>query len=560
MKRIAIIGCGKPRAAAEQGKVGWGIAHAHANGYRAAFPNAQWYAVDPVAGNRSAFAAQYGIDGSRCFATANELYQSVVPDAVSICTWPALHVPLAVEACQAGVKAVTVEKPIGLDGMQIIELQAAAARSGTHVAVAHQRRYERPFERAREIIQNGMLGENLVLEARVGEAWDILSWTVHWFDMASYLFDAQPTNLLAGVDHRGERRYGHAVERASVVFAEYAGRRQAVFITGPDAQPHFGITVRGTEGMMVVGNPIQLWLKSGYREEAIEGGADAFGRLFADLWNAVEHGTISRCDLRHCAIGTQLAFAAHESARTQTRVEFPLRTWFAPLEVLQHASKVTWSRKRILLLADKHHEWPGMAMSGREGLHEALVALGHDVRRLEAGEDLPADALVDRDVLILYHTQQRTLPSHRALLQPWFEQGRPVVLSHCGIGAYPDWQEFRRWSGRYWVWGHEPAPHSRHPHVPCQLKVLDERFRVGWEQGWLPTDEMYLQLGEASATIPLVEAVAEDGSRECYAWQVREHPNVVAWLPGHRADMFRLPVVREGLEAALELAVRSARS
>ena len=69
---------------------------------------------------------------------------------------------------------------------------------------------------------------------------------------------------------------------------------------------------------------------------------------------------------------------------------------------------------------------------------------------------------------------------------------------------------------------------------------------------------MYQNLGEAASVVPLVTAVAPDGARQAYAWQVREHPNVVVWLPGHRRDMFALEVVRDGLAASIALACEGA--
>jgi|GEM_PF-827559 len=557
MKTAAIIGCGKPQVYVPGHKEGFAIAYAHAEGYRAAFADVALCAVDPVAENRDALAESFNIPPERRFATADLMYQSLVPDAASVCTWPALHAPLGIQACRAGVKALTVEKPLALDGFQIHELLGTAKQLKTRVAVAHQRRYEKPFELAQEIIQSGALGKNLVIEARVGEDWDILSWTVHWFDMANYFFDATPTSVLAGMDYQRHRRYGHAVEDGSVVFADYSENRQAVFVTGPNAIPHSGITVRGSAGMMTVGDPIELWTRDGFRsiKPIDKSGRPSFASLFTDLWQSVGNDYVSRCDITLTAPATQIAYAAHESARTMSRVSLPLRTWYAPLEVLEHKPvlEVASSRAglRVALLADEHKCSDDSAMSGRKGLHDALIALGHDVTLLDAEQDLAPGALRDADVLVLYHTQQKTPASHRSEVGQWFESGKPVVVSHCGIGAYADWPEFRKWVGRFWVWTGEPLPPSRHPHVSCSLHTNDVRFDVPWTTAWLPIDEMYQQLGHAGEVTPLVTATAPDGTTEVYAYQVKANPNVVGWLPGHRADMFTLSAVRDGLQAAI---------
>ncbi len=560
MNTAAVIGCGRP-GSPQGGKVGWGIAYAHAEGYRDAFPDVTLHAVDPNADNLAAFGLAHGIPASRLFASTEALYDTIVPDAVSICTWPPLHVPQAIDAARRGVKAIAVEKPLGVDGYQIHELIGVTRATGARVAVAHQRRYEPWFVKARELIQQAVIGDRLVIEARVGDDWDMLSWTVHWFDMANFLFDAQPQWILAGLDHQNQHRYGHAVEQASIVLAHYDEHRQAMFITGPPALPHAGVTVRGDRGMLVIEPHLKLWTTDGYRQVTCDAMpfAHTFAALLSDLWQSSPDRPC-RCDLLQCAPATLMAFAAHESARTQRRVAWPLQTWFAPLEVMQHPpvyGEVT--PLRIALLADGHQQWPRVSMSGREGLRDALESLGHHVTVLDAAADLADNALDEADALVLYHTQQQARASHRAVVGPWFESGRPVVVSHCGIGAYADWPQFRRWIGRYWVWSGEASPPSRHPHVPCTIRVDDaQRFPVPWREAWLPTDEMYQGLGEASLVRVLATAVSPDGQEQAYAWQVIEHPHVVGWLPGHRRDMFALEATRDGLAAALQLAVASA--
>jgi predicted dehydrogenase len=565
MKSALIIGCGKPQQIGPGHKVGWAIAYAHAQGYLDAFPGVDLYAVDPNRENLEAFASKHRLPASRCFVSADDALAAHVPDAASVCTWPALHAPLAMQAARAGVKAVTIEKPLALDGFQIAELMSAAAQGKTRFAVAHQRRYEPPFVKAKQVIRSGRLGEKLVVEGRVGDDWDMLSWTVHWFDMANYIFDHPPLSVMAGIDHTGERRYGHAVENASIVFADYGEGRQAIFITGPATSPFFGITVRGERGMMQVGHDIRLWTDAGSEVVPCDSPQQdgPFASLFKDLWRSTIESTPSLCDITRTADATLMAYAAHESATTARAVKLPLRTWYAPLEVRQHAPQPDPSPTfQVAVLADPHHEWTavGYANSGRDGLVDALKSLGHSVRLIDARHPLADDSLAGCDLLVLYHTQQKTCETHRRVVGEWLERGRAVVVSHCGIGAYADWPAYRAAIGRYWVWGGEDRPPSGHPHLSCRLDVIDESFGTGWRQSWLPIDEVYVQLGESSAVRPLVRAVTETGIEQDYAWQVVDQPNVVVWLPGHRADMFELAAVREGLAASVRLAAVNARA
>src|SRR6202020_1579740 len=96
-------------------------------------------------------------------------------------------------------------------------------KAGVKLAVGHQRRLDPVFQLAKTLLHAGVIGEKWVLEGRVPDGWDILSWTTHWFDMANFFFESAPLRVLAGMDHRGNRRYQHAVEESSVVFAEYPG-------------------------------------------------------------------------------------------------------------------------------------------------------------------------------------------------------------------------------------------------------------------------------------------------------------------------------------------------
>jgi hypothetical protein len=207
----------------------------------------------------------------------------------------------------------------------------------------------------------------------------------------------------------------------------------------------------------------------------------------------------------------------------------------------------------VVLLADRHHTDRDTGESGRDGLAEALCSLGAAVSVVKTEErELAATDLADAAALVLYHTQPTSSESTRQLLRQWVSAGRPLVISHCGIGAYPDWPEFRQWIGIYWVWGNEdPTRASRHPHVACEIEVPDQNaFKTGWQQAWLPRDEVYTNLGSASEVKVLARTIVE-GQPAPVAWQSLQHPNVVAWAPGHRSDIFRLSVTGDGLRAAL---------
>jgi predicted dehydrogenase len=554
MKTAAVIGCGK----AAKGKEGWAIGHAHARGYLEAFPEVALYAVDIREENLASFGQAFGLSDDRLFRSTTDLFASLTPDAVSVCTWPKLHRPQVIEAAEAGVKAVTCEKPMALDGSEIDQMIQACVQAEARLSVAHQRRYDAAYIKARELLAEGAIGDKLVVQARVGDGWDILSWAVHWFDVAAFLLDDEPVSVLAGVDHTGTRRYDHAVEDASVIFVEYKKGHQAVFVTGPRDLPYgTSVHVTGQRGLLhFPGEGVRVLTDRGTVEHPVDDTVTGgFAGLFRDLWR---NTTATDLDLtRHAqreAMATRLAFAAHESARTMRRIELPTSCpGYAPLEVAQHPPRRACSLGRVVLLADNHHTDPQTNKGGREGLRDALGALGAaSVHVVPAEQREPTAGDLDgADLLIIYHTQRTSSEAVRALLGGWIEAGKSTVIAHCGIGAYPDWPRFRQWIGRYWVWGDEDLPPSRHPHEPCDLKVVEgSGFDPGFDSAWLPRDEVYMNLAVCAPVHELVTAYTPEGEA-FIAWQAEGVPNVAVWAPGHRHDLWSLPVMHQGLRATI---------
>ncbi|MEM1108662.1 MAG: Gfo/Idh/MocA family oxidoreductase [Planctomycetota bacterium] len=559
MKTAAVIGCGKAKDGAKEG---WAIGHSHAHGLREAFPGVKLYGVDPDPVNLAAFGERFDLSIDQLFNSTEALYAAFKPDCVSIATWPGLHHPQVIEAADHGVNAVLCEKPMALDGSEIDDMIAACEKAGTRLAIAHQRRHDPWFTKARQLLAEGVLGEKLVLTAHVGENWDMLSWTTHWFDMANYLLDDRPMSVLAGVDHTGQRRYGHAVEDSSVVQIDYERGAKAVFLTLDEAGPFgYGIHVVGERGLMQISegrDEVHVMTSDGFTAHPVETDAELSGYsgLYRELWRAVEDPSSEvRCGVEQTALATRTAFAAYESARTMRRVALPPRDLgFAPLEVAQHPSRRNKLFKKAVLLADPHHADEN-GEGGREGLIDALHAEVCDqVHAVSVDQREPVATDFDgAELLVIYHTVQTSSPDTRKLVGDWIEAGRPTVIAHCGIGAYADWPWFREQIGRYWVWGGEELPPSRHPHVPCELSVVEgSGFDPGFDTAWLPRDEVYMSLGVAAPVRELVTAETSQG-KAYITWQAEGVDNVAVWAPGHRREIWGLPAMRSGLRATAQL-------
>jgi predicted dehydrogenase len=541
-RSAVVIGCGKSR----EGKEGWAIGHSHAAGYLAADPGIHLYGVDIDIENLAAFGQAFGIPEERLFASTEALYATLVPAFASICTWPRLHAAQVIDAANRGVRGILCEKPLALDLGEIRRMVAACAERDVKLAVAHQRRLDPVFLRCREIAASGELGEQLVFEGRVGDGWDILSWTTHLFDMANFFFDSLPETVLAGIDHCGGRRYGHAVENESVVFAEYPGRRQAIFITGPDALGGALIRVKGTDGMATIEDRrLRVWSQAGYREEVIPSIETVMAPPIRELIAAVETGSAMTCSVEACAAATEIAYAAHESARTMQKTSLPVSFEFAPLEVVQAAPEAWLPEGDIILFADTHFDG-----GGREGIAEAIHArTGRSPVIVDPClSGLNRESLSTAGLVIIYHTQAEPDQETRAALMEWVTTGKPLAIIHAGLGAYPHWEEYTTWCGRIWCW--DPVSPSEHPHEESLL-LVGSQLSLAWREARLPRDEVFIKLKETAPCIDHAEVAISSGKYPA-AWTHGRFPNVGVWVPGHRRDLWSVPAVREGLLAVLQ--------
>ena len=87
------------------------------------------------------------------------------------------------------------------------------------------------------------LGDGLGIEARVGDGWDVLFWTTHWFDLANFLFGTPPLYVLAGAQVSDKRIYGHAGLGAWPDWAEYRKWCGYVWEWGVSIHTHAPVTL-----------------------------------------------------------------------------------------------------------------------------------------------------------------------------------------------------------------------------------------------------------------------------------------------------------------------------
>ncbi len=544
LKKVAVIGCGK----AKEGQEGWAIGHAHGGALTALSDQVELYGVDLSAENLAAFGERFELPGEQLFASTDALYEAFVPDAVAICTWPKLHAPMAMEAMEKGVKGIVLEKPIALNAGEIRMLVNKAKETGTAISIAHQRIHSAFFQTCKRIADSGVLGEPLSVYAHVGDHWDILSWTTHWFDLANYMLGSAPDTVLAGMDVTDKRLYQHAVENASIIFAEYPDQKSATFLTGPLTGASFQI--RGPGGMLLQeGNDVLVLTAEGVERHPIPEAENDFVMTYRELFAEMEGGREALLSINRCRYATEMAYAAHESVRTSRKVSLPLEVDFAPLEVMQHSPVSKLKGIRALLYADAH-----FGSGGREGIADALTTLSGTAPTVIDAEELGITAkdVQDIDVIVIYHTQSEVDDVTRKVLTDWVNSGKALSIVHAGLGAWPEWSEYHTWCGLIWEWGVSTHPYS--PAVIQTTETADVTFPFA--EAWLPKDEVFIKLKQTSELILDATATIESGEIYPAAWHPAALPNVGCWMPGHLRSSWKVPSMVEGFGSVLERILR----
>lgn len=108
---------------------------------------------------------KFGISKENCFTSAEEMLEHPqLADIMFITTQDRQHVPQAIKAMEKGYH-IMMEKPISPDLDECLQIQQKAHELGKVVAVCHVMRYTVFFEKIKEAILSGKIGEIKSIQA-----------------------------------------------------------------------------------------------------------------------------------------------------------------------------------------------------------------------------------------------------------------------------------------------------------------------------------------------------------------------------------------------------------
>ena len=365
--RVAVIGTGDP---SEQSADGYAMAYRHADAYVRLTDCELVACADIVMDNAVAFAEEYGIGPEEVYEDAKRMLAEAKPDIVNVCVPPAAHAELVCACADAdSVEAIHCEKPIAATWQECQEMLERCERHDTQLTINHQRRFAKPYRLAKDLLDEGRIGDVRRIEVGGQNLYDYGS---HLFDLCGFLTDQTPVEwVLAQIEYREENvQFGMHNETQGLARWRYENGIDGLASTGEDGLVDCQIRVIGSRGTVEVGRidgpPLRV-RTDGSGWERVETGPDGIYKTHPKTVSVVADALLERFPVgpdrtfaepsyidravedvveslredrrletaaRNACQAMELIFACWESARRRDRVTLPLDIENNPLEAM----------------------------------------------------------------------------------------------------------------------------------------------------------------------------------------------------------------------------------
>jgi predicted dehydrogenase len=297
--------------------------------------------------NADAFVEKY--PGVKPYMDYKEMLASEGLDIVSVCTWPHLHAEMTIAAAQSGVKAVHCEKPMATTWGDAKRMAQTCKENNVQLTIDHQRRFGEVFRKAKTLLDDGVIGDLIRLEASCPNLYD---WGTHWFDMLFMYNDDLPAKWVMGqIDCRNTRKvFGVELESQGLSEVMWTNGVRGVMFTGEDSEIGCSNRLIGADGAIEVGvvNGPSLrvrgrgdrdWRTVETQDNSLHG-REHFHRAIENLVDCLESGAEPVLSARKALQTTEVIFATYESSRRRARVDLPLDIDGSPLAEMLAAGQV----------------------------------------------------------------------------------------------------------------------------------------------------------------------------------------------------------------------------
>ena len=241
-----------------------------------------------------------------CYTKYQEMISSKKIDAVIIATPHPLHAEIAIFALENGLH-VMLEKPADISVSRVLKLNKIAEKSDKVFGIMFNQRTNPLFQKAREIVKSGALGD---LKRSV---WIVTNWyrTQHYYNSGDWrgtwngegggvLLNQAPHNLdiwqwICGMPESVTaycdvgKYHNIDVEDDVTIFARYENGAKGTFITSTGEYPGTNrLEISGTKGKIVLENGVlKLWKLKQDEREVCFSSSEGFASIDYDYYEIV---------------------------------------------------------------------------------------------------------------------------------------------------------------------------------------------------------------------------------------------------------------------------------
>lgn len=326
--RAGLIGCG-------------GRGRQHAFGYQVSEGVDLVACVDKDQTTAEARAEEFGI--RNVYEDYREMLAQEKPDVVSIGLWTGLHLEAVLACVDAGVKLINCEKPMAPTWGEARQMHEACKAAGALMTFSHQTRYGPAFEKVRDLVREGTIGDLVRIEGYCSNLFDL---GTHRFDRMFFYNDDQSVDWVMGQVNCAEEVtvFAVPVETHGISFVSWKNGVTGLLVTGEPNRLQDRLI--GTDGMIENGQDGVRLLRNGSAEwETFDlTPVDLPGRETAlyirDAISWLNGGEESRTSSRKALQETEIIFATYESARKRARITLPLEIDDSPLLTMLESGEI----------------------------------------------------------------------------------------------------------------------------------------------------------------------------------------------------------------------------
>ena len=338
--RAAVIGCSRMGGFIDNEVVGYSriaLPYSHAAGYTTCDRTDLVACADLRTDVMAEFGKLHGVPAAGQYTDYREMLAKEDLDIVSVATQPEPRAAIVVDCADSGVKAIYAEKAMAASMADADAMVEAVERNGAILNLGTNRRYDTKYDRMKEIIDSGELGDlQHIIIYNVGTLFNTGS---HFLDLVLRLNDDAPAEWVQG--HLPE---GDSLFDGDILTEDPQGEGTIQFANGVKA--HVLLTARSSETEAICSEGTITSLGDGsdwqVRKAAPVGlrgrnelriaeaphtpPTSSTLRAVQDLVHALDTGHPPRGGVRAARAGNELIFGIIEShLQGGARVELPLQ-------------------------------------------------------------------------------------------------------------------------------------------------------------------------------------------------------------------------------------------